>query len=185
MSYTMNHTMSHVMPQLDVAPVRSHFEHLTDASHTQVAGACLGRALHGMELPEALLITLHGELGAGKTTFVGGLMRALGHEGVVRSPTYTLIEPYELSGLSLFHLDLYRLTDPMQLEDLGWRDLFQPGTVLLVEWPEQAGASLGKVDLAVSLAYLANGEEGRSLEIQARSALGARVLGQVLIRTST
>ena len=92
----------------------------------------------------ALLIGLSGELGAGKTTLVAGLLAGLGHEGPVRSPTYTLIEPYRLAGRDLYHCDLYRLRDPAELDDLGLRDLAVERSVLLVEWPERAGDRLGK-----------------------------------------
>jgi tRNA threonylcarbamoyladenosine biosynthesis protein TsaE len=145
---------------------RSRQWHLPDASATRGAGQALGRALLDLNTRSPLLVTLQGELGAGKTTLVSGLLMALGHVGPVRSPTYTLIEPYDLAGRQLYHLDLYRLTDPLQLEELGVRDLLQPGAVLLVEWPEQAGDLLAKPDLGVQLAYSADGAEGRELKLR-------------------
>ncbi len=140
--------------------------HLPDASATRAAGQALGRALLDLNTHGPLLVTLQGELGAGKTTLVSGLLSALGHVGPVRSPTYTLIEPYDLAGRPLYHLDLYRLTDPLQLEELGVRDLLQPGAILLVEWPERAGDLLANPDLKVQLAYSADGAEGRKLELR-------------------
>lgn len=139
--------------------------HLHDAAHTRAAGQALGRALLTTDAASSWIITLSGELGAGKTTFVSGLLSALGYTSPVRSPTYTLIEPYELAGRQFYHLDLYRLTDPLQLEELGVRDLLQPGSVLLVEWPEQAGALLAKPDLAIALAYSNEGHDGRQLSL--------------------
>ncbi len=139
--------------------------YLPDAVATRAAGAALGSALALLKINDPIVITLQGELGAGKTTLVSGLLAALGHTGAVRSPTYTLIEPYELAGRCFYHLDLYRLTDPMQLEELGVRDLLQPGSVLLVEWPERAGQHLPKPDLAVHLSYAADGVEGRQLQL--------------------
>lgn len=138
--------------------------HLHDASATRAAGQALGVALMNVSATEPLIITLQGELGAGKTTLVSGLLAAFGHRGSVRSPTYTLIEPYDLAGRQFYHLDLYRLTEPLQLEELGIRDLLQPGAIVLVEWPERAGQLL-QPDLKVQLAYPASGSEGRQLQL--------------------
>jgi tRNA threonylcarbamoyladenosine biosynthesis protein TsaE len=140
--------------------------YLLDAGATRAAGKAIGEGLLCLNDSTPLIITLHGDLGAGKTTLVGGMLNALGHQGPVRSPTYTLIEPYDLAGRQFYHLDLYRLTDPLQLEELGVRDLLQPGAVLLVEWPERAGSSLDKADLQVHLAYPSEGTEGRQLRLQ-------------------
>ena len=107
-------------------------------------GARLARALLAAPANESLLVTLSGDLGAGKTTLVGGLLAELGHVGPVRSPTYTLIEPYRLQGRDITHCDLYRLRHPDELDDLGLRDLQGAGSVLLVEWPEKAGGPTGR-----------------------------------------
>jgi tRNA threonylcarbamoyladenosine biosynthesis protein TsaE len=136
---------------------------LADATHTHSVGQSLGRGLLQLDTTQPLLITLQGELGAGKTTLVSGL---LGHVGAVPSPTYTLIEPYELAGRQFYHLDLYRLTDPLQLEELGLRDLLQPGSILLVEWPERADHYLPAAELAVQLSYPSSGVEGRLLSLR-------------------
>jgi tRNA threonylcarbamoyladenosine biosynthesis protein TsaE len=139
---------------------------LADATATRMAGRAIAAGLVTLSQATPLLITLHGELGAGKTTLVSGLLTALGFDGPVRSPTYTLIEPYELAGRQFYHLDLYRLTDPMQLEELGVRDLMQPGAVLLVEWPERAGAALATTDLSIYLSYPVQGADGRTLRLE-------------------
>lgn len=143
---------------------------LVDADATRAAGAVLAAALQarGTESPP-LRVALHGELGAGKTTLVGGLLAALGHRGPVRSPTYTLVEPYQLAGFDLHHCDLYRLASPDAVAELGLRDLLVPGAVLLVEWPERAGALLEPWDLALELDYAG---EGRRLRALAGSAAG-------------
>lgn len=122
----------------------------------------------------SLLVTLVGDLGAGKTTFVGGLLQALGHVGAARSPTYTLIEPYSLAGREVQHCDLYRLRDPEELEDLGLRDLRGPGSILLVEWPEKAAGRLGMADVTIEFAY--DGAEAREVGFVAGSEVGATVV---------
>ena len=99
------------------------------------------------------LIFLHGELGSGKTALVRGFLRALGYCGVVKSPTYTLVEPYELSGRRILHLDIYRLSDPEELEYLGVRDEQSGDNTLLVEWPDRAGGSLGEPGVEIFMEY--------------------------------
>ena len=135
---------------------------LADAGATEAAGAALGKVFPAGEC----VIFLHGDLGAGKTTLVRGLLRALGHPGRVPSPTYTLVEPYELGRLSLKHLDLYRIADPAELEYLGVREL--SGTVI-IEWPEKGGQFLPIPDLDCRLT--ASGD-GRRLEAEGRSEAG-------------
>jgi tRNA threonylcarbamoyl adenosine modification protein YjeE len=98
-------------------------------------------------------VTLRGELGTGKTTFARGLLRRLGVTGSIRSPTYTLIEPYEAGGLAVHHLDLYRIANPDELELMGTRDLLADGGLVLVEWPERAGRLLPNADLALDFEH--------------------------------
>ena len=140
-------------------------------------GARIAAAVLAADEPGPLLLTLRGDLGAGKTTLVGGLLAALGHDGPARSPTYTLVEPYRLAGRDVAHCDLYRLRDPDELEDLGLRDLLTPRALLLVEWPEMAGDRLGAADLALDLEYAG---EGRRVRIEALSEAGNRVLAMLL-----
>ena len=104
---------------------------------------------------DGLQVQLHGDLGAGKTTLVRATLRALGHTGRVRSPTYTLVEPYAVERpdgeLELYHFDLYRFNDPAEWADAGFREYFDSGAICLVEWPQRAGSLLGVPDLVFSL----------------------------------
>lgn len=97
------------------------------------------------------VIFLIGNLGAGKTTLARGILRGLGVSGIVRSPTYTLIEPYIINEWTVYHLDLYRLSDPEELEYLGWRDLLAEGGLLLIEWPERGAAVLPAPELTIEI----------------------------------
>ena len=133
----------------------------------------LGSALsRGIE-PGALLF-LQGDLGCGKTTLVRGLLRSLGFEGRVKSPTFTLVEAYELSRLSLYHFDLYRFEDAQELRDSGLLEIFETDAVCIVEWPEKASGSLPVADLAVQLSLAVSG--GRTATLEARTPRGARWL---------
>lgn len=128
---------------------------LADERQTVEVGAALGRALACREG----FITLSGDLGAGKTTLVRAALRAMGHAGPVRSPTYSLIESYPVPQATVHHLDWYRLGDEGDLEALGFRDLLGPGQVVLAEWPERVPWVARQADLAISLTYAGDGRE--------------------------
>ena len=123
--------------------------------------------------PSGVVIFLRGDLGTGKTTFVRGFIHALGHHGVVKSPTYTLVEPYVIGGRAIYHFDLYRLADPDELEYAGGRDYFDGESICLIEWPEKAGGYLPKADIECNFDYE---KSGRSVSIRANSAKGEHIL---------
>ncbi len=139
----------------------------------EALGASLATCLEGGEL-----VYLQGPLGAGKTTLVRGLLRALGHEGPVKSPTYTLVESYQTARLHLHHFDLYRLTDPEELEYLGVRDFFAADAVCLVEWPERGVGLLPPADLELVLEYQG---EGRRVRLHAATGRGRRLVECIVL----
>ena len=126
-----------------------------------------------------LVLHLSGELGSGKTTLVRGLLRALGYEGHAKSPSYSLVEPYTLSRLNLYHFDFYRFKDQSEWLSSGFREHFSPDTLCVVEWPERAGESLAQADLAIHLGYSGT---GRSAQLAAHSPRGEAWLQSFLGR---
>ncbi|MEY6432637.1 tRNA (adenosine(37)-N6)-threonylcarbamoyltransferase complex ATPase subunit type 1 TsaE [Thioalkalicoccus limnaeus] len=140
-----------------------------------------GRAL-AQWLTGPALVFLHGDLGTGKTTLVRGLLQGLGHPGPVRSPTFTLIEPYELGGRTVFHLDLYRLGAPEELEYLGLRDLLDERDLMLVEWAERGQAALPVPDLVICLEHRG---DGRLLLLTGRTPRGQAVVAAMASETTS
>lgn len=119
-------------------------------------------------------IALHGDLGAGKTTFVRHLLRALGAQGRIKSPTYAVVEPYELPDLAAWHFDFYRFDDPREWEDAGFRDVFAGPGLKVAEWPEKAAGLLPQADLDIHLA-VAEGD-ARQVTLRANTPRGAELL---------
>jgi tRNA threonylcarbamoyladenosine biosynthesis protein TsaE len=126
--------------------------HLADAAATESLGAALANFLPALERG-GLVVHLHGDLGAGKTTLVRGFLRQLGVSGPVRSPTYTLVEPYRVGALTCVHVDLYRLQDPGETEEIGLREHLAPRTILLIEWPQKGAQAVPPPDLVIDLDY--------------------------------
>ena len=154
---------------------------LPDAAATESAGQALGRALESVLARQhaggALIVGLAGRLGAGKTTLARAALRALGVAGTVRSPTYTIAEPYETRIGRMWHLDLYRIADPGELEFIAIRDLVSDSAACLVEWPERGRGGLPEPDCLVVLAPAGH---GRRLRIESHTVPGHRVGARVL-----
>jgi tRNA threonylcarbamoyladenosine biosynthesis protein TsaE len=155
---------------------------LPDSSVTEALGQALARSLPGAvhtgavrteAAPTGAVLYLQGELGAGKTTCVRSLLRTLGVTGLVRSPTYTLVETYYLATLTCIHVDLYRLQSLTEVDELGLRDLVGPGSLIMVEWPEKGGVALPRADLDLTLRYAG---EARQADLSAKTLLGTEWL---------
>lgn len=124
-------------------------------------------------LNHGITVYLNGDLGAGKTTLTRGFVQGMGHDGNVKSPTYTLVEPYALLDWQVYHFDLYRLADPEELEYMGIRDYFNDRSCSFIEWPEKGKGMIASADLVIDLVYL---EEQREITLQSESALGQQLL---------
>lgn len=128
--------------------------HVGDAEAMEALGARIATATGGRGL-----VFLAGELGTGKTTLVRGALRHLGHRGAVKSPTFTLVEPYEINGRRVYHFDLYRVADPEELEFMGIRDYLAEDALCFIEWPERGAEHLPAPDLRVAIRYAGSGRE--------------------------
>ncbi|MGV6827181.1 MAG: tRNA (adenosine(37)-N6)-threonylcarbamoyltransferase complex ATPase subunit type 1 TsaE [bacterium] len=134
-----------------------------------------GETLGQLVVPPCV-IHLQGDLGAGKTTMVRGMLRGRGYNGAVRSPTYTLIEPYPLPETTLYHLDLYRIGDSEELEYLGFRDILAEAAVIVIEWPERATDYLPEPDIRIELSHVAG---GRNVDMCGISATGKQLINKL------
>jgi tRNA threonylcarbamoyladenosine biosynthesis protein TsaE len=146
--------------------------HTTTAEETEGFGARLASTRPAGD-DTLCVVYLAGDLGAGKTTLTRGLLRSLGVTGAVRSPTYSRVEIYELGALTALHLDLYRLSDPAELDNLGLREWARGGHLWLVEWPERGAGRLPAADLVITLSA---GDAGHEIEVAATTDQGARWL---------
>jgi tRNA threonylcarbamoyladenosine biosynthesis protein TsaE len=145
--------------------------HVATTLDMEALGAKLAKNCEG-----GMTILLKGELGTGKTTLVRGFLRARGHEGPVKSPTFTLLEPYAPSGVPIYHFDLYRLSGPEELEFLGVRDYLHGGGICLVEWPEKAQGCFPTADITVEIDYK---NTGRQVQIITHTPAGGTLITRV------
>ena len=136
--------------------------------------AAFARRLAAQPLLANAFVTLHGDLGAGKTTLVRHLLRALGVQGRIKSPTYAVVEPHEAPGISIWHFDFYRFDDPREWEDAGFRDIFANPGLKVAEWPEKAAALTPLADLAIHIE--ATDDTERKVTLHAPTATGRSLL---------
>ncbi|WP_277266767.1 tRNA (adenosine(37)-N6)-threonylcarbamoyltransferase complex ATPase subunit type 1 TsaE [Nitrosomonas nitrosa] len=141
---------------------------LADETATLALGEKIAKILR-----PGLVIFLQGDLGAGKTTLTRGILRAMGHPGKVKSPTYNLVEIYKFSRLYLYHFDFYRFDDPLEWEEAGFRDYFNADTICIIEWPEKAGKLIPEADITISFQFT---QLGREICIQAGTETGKQCL---------
>lgn len=127
-------------------------------------------------LPVSLVVFLHGNLGAGKTTFVRGVLQGLGHQGKVKSPTYTIVEPYKVFGKILYHFDLYRFNDEEEWEMAGFREYFNDESICMIEWPEKAATLMPNADIDIELSLA---KEGRCIKYTANNNKAAQLLSHL------
>lgn len=143
-----------------------------------MAGQWAGLLKPALQNGESAVIELRGTLGAGKTTFTRHLLRALGVEGRIKSPSYAVVEPHEAPGMAIWHFDFYRFNDPQEWEDAGFRDLFASAGLKLVEWPDKAAGLLPKADLLLTLTPV--DEDQRQVRVEAGTAQGAGWLSRLI-----
>ncbi len=142
--------------------------------HSEKDTAAFAQRLAAQPLLANAFVTLHGDLGAGKTTLVRHLLRALGVQGRIKSPTYAVVEPHEAPGLSIWHFDFYRFDDPREWEDAGFRDIFANPGLKVAEWPEKAAALTPLADLAIHIE--ATDDTERKVTLHAPTATGRSLL---------
>ncbi len=142
----------------------------TPEAMEQLGGRLAGLVFRGMQ------VHLSGDLGAGKTTFVRGFLRGLGYNGTVKSPTYTLVESYQLHDFTIYHFDFYRVKHPDEVEAIGFRDYRSDGAICLIEWPEMAGKTIGSPDLLILFTI---NNDSRELELVSSTERGKLLISKV------
>jgi tRNA threonylcarbamoyladenosine biosynthesis protein TsaE len=152
----------------------TYHDRLIDSDQTVLMGHDIALSVN-----QATIIFLHGDLGAGKTTLTRGFVQALGHKGNVKSPTYTLVEPYEVAPWQIYHFDLYRLCDPEELEFMGIRDYFTDHSLCLIEWPQRGFGLLPQADIELLLTYV---DMQREVSLTANTPNGQHIINSLILR---
>lgn len=147
--------------------------YIPDESTMLRFGKKLAENILQVQANRAVILYFNGDLGAGKTTLTRGMVQGLGHQGKVKSPTYTLVEEYNVAGKMIYHFDLYRLADPEELEFMGIRDYFAKDCICLIEWPEKGEGMLPPADLSVNINYY---DDARNITLIAQTTLGEQIL---------
>ena len=150
--------------------------YIPDESTMLRFGKKLAENILQVQANRAVILYFNGDLGAGKTTLTRGMVQGLGHQGKVKSPTYTLVEEYNIAGKMIYHFDLYRLADPEELEFMGIRDYFTKDCICLIEWPEKGEGLLPPADLSVNIDYY---DDARNITLIAQTTLGEQILRQL------
>ena len=156
------------------ATVSPHFPSFDCVWHDEADTAAFAQTLAAQPDLANAYLTLHGDLGAGKTTLVRHLLRALGVQGRIKSPTYAVVEPHEGARFAISHFDFYRFDDPREWEDAGFRDIFASPGLKVAEWPEKAAAVTPVADVAISIEAIDESE--RRVHLQAQTAVGASIV---------
>jgi tRNA threonylcarbamoyladenosine biosynthesis protein TsaE len=152
--------------------IKQHFTQiLKDETSTIEAGKAFSA-----HLPNSLIVFLHGDLGAGNTTFVRGVLQGLGHQGKVKSPTYTIVEPYKVFNKTIYHFDLYRFNDEEEWEAAGFREYFNDESICMIEWPEKAAKLLPCADVEIELSQA---KEGRTIKYVANNNKAALLISHL------
>lgn len=149
---------------------------LADEAATKRIGQQIARVLESSPLQQPLVFSFEGQIGAGKTTLIRALLRQLGVEGAIKSPTFAIVEEYDLPIMQVIHFDCYRINDPQELDYIGFHDYFKANTLCLIEWPELAGDYLPTVDLCFSLNFQHN---GRELQLTPHTQAGCALLNSL------
>ena len=145
---------------------------LADENATIAVGTAIADTIKAV-LKQGLIVFLNGDLGAGKTTLTRGFVRGMGHVGNVKSPTYTIVEPYELADWRIYHFDLYRLSAPEELEYMGIRDYFEDNCCCFIEWPEKGQGLLAQPDIIINLTYV---DEQRTISLESTTEKGGELI---------